>query len=64
MQAKFKAPVKPGDTLWVETELVAAEPTDDALVGVIVFRDTATNQRTETVCELERRLEFCRAAGR
>jgi acyl dehydratase len=64
MQAKFKAPVKPGDTLWVETELVAAEPAGDAGVGVIVFRDTATNQRTETVCELERRLEFCLAAGR
>lgn len=62
LQAKFRAPVMPGDTLWVETELVAAEPTDDASVGVIVFRDTATNQRTETVAELERRLQFRRAA--
>jgi acyl dehydratase len=62
LQAKFRAPVMPGDTLWVETELVAAEPTDDASVGVIVFRDTATNQRTETVAELERRLQFRRVA--
>lgn len=62
LQARFRAPVKPGDTLWVETELVAAEPTDDAGVGVIVFRDIATNQRAETVSELERRLQFRRLA--
>jgi acyl dehydratase len=63
LQAKFRAPVKPGDTLWVETELVAAEPSDDAGVGVVVFRDTATNQRAETVVELERRLQFRRPAA-
>ena len=62
LQARFRAPVKPGDTLWVETELVAAEPADDAGIGVIVFRDIATNQRAETVSELERRLQFRRLA--
>jgi acyl dehydratase len=62
LQAKLRAPVKPGDTLWVETELAATEPTDDAGTGVIVFRDIATNQRAETVTELERRLQFRRLA--
>jgi acyl dehydratase len=62
LRARYRAPVKPGDTLWVETELVAVEPADDTDGGVIVFRDTATNQRAETVSELERRLQFRRLA--
>ena len=60
LRAKLRAPVTPGDTLRVETELVAAEPADAAGTGVIVFRDIATNQRDETVSELERRLQFRR----
>ena len=62
LRAKLRAPVTPGDTLRVETELVAAEPADAAGTGVIVFRDIATNQRDETVSELERRLQFRRVA--
>jgi acyl dehydratase len=56
--ARFRAPVRPGDTLWVETELVSTKATGDPGAGVAVFKDTATNQRDETVVELERHVCF------
>jgi acyl dehydratase len=62
LQARFRSPVRPGDTLWVETELVAAEAAGEPGAGVAVFSDTASNQHDETVVELERRVRFHHAA--
>lgn len=58
LSAQFRSPVLPGDTLWAETELVSAGPVGDSSTEVAVFRDVATNQRGETVAELERHVCF------
>jgi itaconyl-CoA hydratase len=63
LTARFKAAVLPGDTLWADTELISAEPTDDAGVGVIAFRDVTVNQRDQAVVELERRYSYSRVAA-
>jgi len=52
---KFPAPVFAGDTIRVETEVMAlrdskSRPTQ----GLVTFRHTAFNQRSETVCSCTR----------
>ena len=58
LAARFRAPVLPGDTLWAETELQSTGVAADGSGQVAVFRDVATNQRGETVAELERHVSF------
>jgi len=42
--ARFLAPVRPGDTLRTEVEVVNKRLTSDARKGVITFRDHVYNQ--------------------
>jgi len=54
-EVSFPAPVFPGDTIRVETEVVSARPSrsrPDA--GVVVFEHRARNQRDELVCRARR----------
>lgn len=50
-QVRFLAPVKPGDTLYAETEIVEARATSKPSRGIIKFKDVAKNQRGEVVME-------------
>lgn len=47
----FKAPVQPNDTLWSETEIVAARLTSQPGRGVLTWVDRGFNQRGEIVSE-------------
>jgi acyl dehydratase len=52
---KFPAPVFPGDTIRVETEVVEARPSKSrADAGIVVFEHRAFNQRDELVCQARR----------
>jgi acyl dehydratase len=51
----FPAPVFPGDTLRVETEVVEARPSRSRPdCGLVVFEHRAFNQRDELVCRARR----------
>ena len=63
IDAHYRAPVVPGDTIWVDTTLVSARASASRPgVGVMVFRDLARNQRDEVVLEMERPMLFSRPA--
>ncbi|MBL8383354.1 MAG: MaoC family dehydratase [Burkholderiales bacterium] len=47
--ARFLAPVRPGDTIRTEVEVVAKKPTSDPGRGIVTFRDHVYNQRDEEV---------------
>ena len=52
---KFPAPVFPGDTVRVETEVVEArESRSRPDAGIVVFEHRAYNQRDELVCQARR----------
>ena len=51
----FPAPVFPGDTVRVETEVVVARPSKSRPdAGIVVFEHRAHNQRDELVCRCRR----------
>ena len=51
----FPAPVFPGDTVRVETEVVQARPSKSRSdAGIVVFEHRAHNQRDELVCRCRR----------
>lgn len=59
---RFLAPVRPGDTIRTEVEVVEKKPTSDPSRGYVLFRDHVYNQRGEEVfradkATLIRRLE-------
>jgi acyl dehydratase len=63
IEADYRAPVLPGDTIWVDTTLASARASASRPgVGVMVFRDVAWNQRDEVVLEMERPMLFSRQA--
>jgi acyl dehydratase len=63
MDAKYRAPVLPGDTLWVDTTLASARASASRPgLGILVFHDVARNQRDEVVLEMDRPLLFRRVA--
>jgi acyl dehydratase len=47
--ARFLAPVRPGDTIRTEVEVVEKRPTSREDRGLVVFRDHVYNQRDEEV---------------
>lgn len=47
--AKFLKPVRPGDTIRTEVEVIDKRPTSKPDRGMIVFRDHVYNQRDEEV---------------
>jgi acyl dehydratase len=63
IDAHYRAPVVPGDTIWVDTTLASARASASRPgVGVMVFRDVACNQRGEVVLQMERPMLFSRHA--
>jgi acyl dehydratase len=48
-RARFLAPVRPGDTIRTEVEVIEKKPTSDPGRGIITFRDHVFNQRDELV---------------
>lgn len=47
--ARFLAPVRPGDTIRTEVEVVDKKPTSAPGRGIVTFRDHVFNQRDELV---------------
>jgi acyl dehydratase len=59
MEASFRAPTLPGDTLWSETEVTSARASrKDPSRGVLAVRDVGVNQRGEIVVEMTRSFVF------
>ena len=55
---RFKAPVKPNDTLWAETEITGARVSSNPRRGVLTMIDRGINQRGEIVSEATRNALF------
>lgn len=53
-RGRFFAPVRPGDTIRTEVEVVECKPTSDSTRGIVVFRDYVLNQRDETVFQIDK----------
>lgn len=53
-RGKFMAPVRPGDTIRTEVEVIEKKPTSDAARGIIKFRDHVFNQRDELVLQVDK----------
>ena len=51
---RFLAPVRAGDTIRTEVEVVSRRETRDMSRGVVVFRDHVLNQRNEVVFEIDK----------
>jgi acyl dehydratase len=61
---EFPAPVFAGDTLHVETEVIAARLSKSRPgVGIVTFRHVTVNQKDEVVCRADRQaMMHCRPA--
>ena len=53
-RGKFLAPVRAGDTIRTEVEVLAKRETSDPGRGIVVFRDHVLNQRGEIVFEIDK----------
>lgn len=53
-RGRFLAPVRAGDTIRTEVEVLSKRETRDASRGLVVFRDHVLNQRGETVLEIDK----------
>lgn len=53
-RGRFLAPVRPGDTITTEVEVLSKKETSDPTRGVVVFRDHVLNQRGELVFEIDK----------
>jgi itaconyl-CoA hydratase len=59
VEARYRAPVFAGDTLWVDVCLESARHSNSRPgTGVLVFNDRVVNQRDELVLEMKRALTF------
>ena len=53
-RGRFLGPVRPGDTITTEVEVLSKRETSNPAQGVVVFRDHVLNQRGETVFEIDK----------
>ncbi|OGK90815.1 MAG: hypothetical protein A2X50_13430 [Candidatus Rokubacteria bacterium GWF2_70_14] len=53
-RGRFLAPVRAGDTIRTEVEVLSKKETSDPTRGVVVFRDHVLNQRGETVFQIDK----------
>ena len=51
---KFFAPVRPGDTIRTEVEVIDARATSDPAKGIVIFRDSVTNQHGKLVFQIDK----------
>ncbi len=62
-QGRFLAPVRPGDTIRTEVEVVSKRETSKPEQGLVVFRDHVLNQRDETVFQIDKTVLIKRGAA-
>ena len=60
---KFFGPVRPGDTIRTEVEVVEKKASSNSRRGVVVFRDYVINQRDETVFQMDKVTLLKRRSG-
>ncbi len=60
VHSRFLKPVKIGDTIYVESEVVDKKPSEKYNGGVITFKHEVKNQRDETVATIETKLLIAR----
>lgn len=53
-RGRFFGPVRPGDTIRTEVEVIEKKSSSDSSRGVVIFRDHVINQREETVFQLDK----------
>ena len=53
-RGRFLLPVRPGDTISTEVEVISKREASDPTRGVVVFRDHVMNQRGEVVFEIDK----------
>jgi acyl dehydratase len=53
-RGRFLAPVRPGDTIHTEVEVLSKKETSDPTRGIVVFRDHVLNQHSEMVFEIDK----------
>lgn len=51
---RFLAPVRPGDTIRTQVEVIASKATSDPSQGIVVFRDSVLNQDDKVVFQIEK----------
>ena len=62
-RGRFLGPVRAGDTIRAEVEVVSKRETSDPGRGIVVFRDHVLNQRDETVFQIEKTTLIRRRGG-
>lgn len=62
-RGRFLAPVRPGDTIRTEVEVVSKRETSKPGQGLVVFRDHVLNQRDETVFQIDKTVLIKRRNG-
>ena len=53
-RGRFLAPVRPGDTIHTEVEVLSKKETSKPTQGIVVFRDHVLNQHGKTVFEIDK----------
>ena len=53
-RGKFLKPVRPGDTIRTEVEVIEKKPSSEPSRGIVVFRDHVINQHDETVFQMDK----------
>jgi acyl dehydratase len=53
-RGRFMAPVRPGDTIRTEVEVLEKKSTSDTARGIAKFRDHVFNQRDEVVMQVDK----------
>jgi acyl dehydratase len=53
-RGRFLAPVRPGDTVKTEVEVISKKETSKTDRGLIVFRDHLLNQHGDTVYQIDK----------
>jgi len=53
-RGRFLKPVRPGDTVTTEVEVLSRRETSNPSQGIVVFRDHLLNQRGEVVYEIDK----------
>ncbi|HYD56810.1 MAG TPA: MaoC family dehydratase [Burkholderiales bacterium] len=51
---RFFAPVRPGDTIRTQVEVIEAKPTSQGDRGIVVFRDRVYNQQDQLVFQIDK----------
>ena len=62
-RGRFLAPVRPGDTIRTEVEVMSKRETSKPEQGLVVFRDHVLNQHDETVFQIDKTVLIKRQIG-